>query len=121
MYLPQSQVTDSFLVLTVKSATSDATALVPSVRAVVRDLDPSVPVYDVATLQELLAKSFGHRRFVMTLLGGFAALALLLAAVGLYGVVSYTVAQRRREVGLRMALGASPADIVRLILGSGAK
>ena len=121
MYLPQSQVTDSFLVLTVKSATADASPLVPSVRAAVRELDPSVPVYDVATLQDLLAKSFGQRRFVMTMLGGFAVLALLLAAVGLYGVVSYTVAQRRREVGLRMALGASPADIVRLILGSGAK
>lgn len=121
MYLPQSQMTDSFLVLTIKASTRDAAVLVPGVRGVLRELDPSVPIYDVATLQDLLARSFAQRRFVMTLLGGFAGLALLLASVGLYGVVSYTVAQRTREVGLRMALGAAPSDIVRLVLGSGAR
>ncbi len=121
MYLPQSQMTDSFLVLTVKSATRDASALVASIRAVLRDLDPSVPVYQVAPLEQLLAQSFAGRRFVMMLLGGFAVVALLLASVGLYGVVSFAVAQRTREVGLRIALGATRADILRLILGSGAR
>ena len=121
MYLPQSQLTDSFLVLTVKSAIGDAAALVPGIRAVLRELDPAVPVYAVAPLQQLVSQSFAGRRFVMTLLGGFAAVALLLASVGLYGVVSYTVAQRTREVGLRMALGATSSDIRRLILGAGAQ
>jgi putative ABC transport system permease protein len=120
MYLPQSQVTDSFLVLVFKASTSDAGALVPAVRRMLRELDPFVPIYEVASLTDLLASSLAQRRFVMTLLGSFAALALFLASVGLYGVVSYSVAQRAREVGLRMALGARPSHIVRLMLTSGA-
>jgi putative ABC transport system permease protein len=118
MYLPQAQLADSFLVLTVRTG-GDPAALLPSVRQILRDLDPAVPVYDVATLADRVARTAAQRRFVMQLLVGFAGLALLLASVGLYGVVSYTVAQRTREVGVRVALGASPADIMRLILGSG--
>lgn len=118
MYVPQSQVTDSFLVLTVRTP-SEPQALMPAVRGVLRELDPGVPVYDVATLGEVVDRSVAQRRFVMQLLGAFAVLALLLATIGLYGVVSYMVAQRTREVGLRVALGAAPGDIFRLILGSG--
>jgi predicted permease len=120
MYLPQSQVTDSYVTLAIRTSTSDPAALAPSVRSILKEADPTVPLYDVATLDALLEKSVARRRFVMLLLVGFAAVSLLLAAVGLYGVISYTVAQRTREVGLRIALGAGRSHIFRLVLGSGA-
>jgi putative ABC transport system permease protein len=119
MYLPQSQLTDSFLVLTVKAATGEPEQLLPAIRGILRDLDPSVPVYSVERLDALLASSFADRRFVMQLLSAFSLIAVLLASVGLYGVVSYTVAQRTREVGLRVALGARPADILQLVFAGG--
>jgi putative ABC transport system permease protein len=119
VYVPESQSTDSFLVALVKSSSSDVTALAPPAIAAVRQLDASVPVYGAASVAALVNGAIGERLFVMRLLAGFAAVGLLLAAVGLYGLVAYGVSQRTREVGLRLALGATSREVLRLILSKG--
>ena len=94
----------------------NAAALAAAARETVRGLDPTLPIADVETLETLVGRARGERAFVMVLLVIAAALALLLGSIGLYGVVSYMVAQRRREIAIRMAVGAQVIDVRRLVL-----
>jgi len=100
-------------------SSGDVELLGEAVRHVVESVDPNVPVHSISTMDEIIARSVADRRFSLELLGIFAAAALLLAAIGIYGVMSYSFSQRIHEVGIRIALGAQRADILRMALGEG--
>jgi putative ABC transport system permease protein len=118
IYLPHPQFPTSFNSIVVK-ANSPSAGMTNEIRKAILAVDKDQAVFNVTTLEQLTGQSILVRRFFMLLLTGFAAIALILATVGIYGVMSFVVTQRTQEIGIRMALGAQASDVMKMIVGNG--
>jgi putative ABC transport system permease protein len=117
-YYPFRQTWSAWMAIVVRSSL-DPAAAAASIRTSIREADPELPLYDVATMDERVQRSLGDRRFAMLALGGFAGVSLLLAMLGVYGVMRYSTGQRTQEIGIRIALGARAGEVVRMIVREG--
>lgn len=117
-YFPYAQSPDSVFTLAART-TADPESIMHSIRAKMAGIDPELAIFDVHTMSDRAMLSLANRRTSMTLALGFGALALFLAAIGIYAVLAFVVAQRSREIGIRVALGSTPAGIVQLVLQEG--
>jgi putative ABC transport system permease protein len=118
MYLPMAQVPWPTMTVVVRS-NANPQPLVAAVRAKISETDPNLPISGILSMDDVIALSVAQPRIIMQFVGVFAGLALMLAAVGVYGVMAYSVTTRKQEMGIRMALGARPGDIFRLVVGQG--
>jgi len=120
VYVPQAQAPYPVMTMSLAvRAKTDLAATAKAIRTEMATLDRNVPIYDVMTMDQLRGNSVAQRRFAMLLLGLFAGVALGLALIGIYGTISYAVRQRRHEIGVRIAIGARPADVLGMIMGQG--